>query len=129
MIEWYWLALMMVFAHIVEDFHIQGLLAELKQKSYWRMGLAQNNPYARDYIPALVCHGIEWSFIVHIPLMFAYGLEPIIFVMILVNAGIHAIVDHEKCNEHTINLIQDQLIHLLQIASSLTIVSLVVWLL
>lgn len=127
MIDWYWIALMMVVLHIIDDFHLQGILAELKQRSYWRQW-GPHSRYADDYIPSLICHGLEWSFIVHIPMIWVYGFEPIIFIMIIVNAVVHSTVDHLKCNEHTINLIQDQIIHMMQIAFSVVTVSIVLWL-
>lgn len=41
MIEWYWIIAIMVFAHIIEDFHIQGILAKMKQRDWWHDQFAE----------------------------------------------------------------------------------------
>lgn len=125
MIEWYWLILLMVFAHSIADYHIQGCLADLKQEDWWYSHPKYKHKYHLDYIPALLFHSLEWSVIVHIPLIWVYGFDSTIFVLILFNMVIHAYVDNLKCNDEEINLVQDQFIHLVQICFSMLIVLLV----
>ena len=139
--------LFMVLMHIVEDFHVQGILAKMKQKNWWYGALwdsvaesskealpvedidkkveEQYPKYRYDYIPALMIHAFEWSMFIHIPLMVWYGwtlgipfetnVVWLFIGSIAVNTLCHAYVDNLKANELTINLVQDQLIHLMQI--------------
>lgn len=136
--DWYWIFGMMLFCHVIEDFHIQGILADMKQKKWWYEQFAQisasncttpmpmiMHKYGKDYIVALLMHGFEWSFIVHIPMMWFYGFEPIVFASIIVNALIHSCIDDLKCNRMKTNLIQDQILHIIQIAVSLAIITVV----
>lgn len=114
MIEWYVALLLMLTMHIIEDFHIQGKMADMKQSSFWEK---YDSRYGGDYIPVLILHGIEWSVLVTIPLMVADGFQTSagLVVLIFVNAFLHSYIDHLKCNEFRINLIQDQTIHITQI--------------
>ena len=77
--------LMMVLMHIIEDFHLQGKMAVMKQKMWWMAKLWESTQdltsmedrtdlyrrtmekYGRDYIPVLLLHGFEWSMFIHIP--------------------------------------------------------------
>ena len=107
----------MIFCHILDDFVLQAsCLSNLKQKSWWEKN-APNNIYKNDYIMALCVHAFSWSFMVMLPIAVFYRLNvPIEFIgIMIVNAAAHAYVDHSKANKGTINLIQDQLIHLFQI--------------
>ena len=115
----YFILLCMIFCHIVDDYYLQGILASMKQKSWWQ----QNTPdklYRHDYIMALLMHAFSWSFMIMLPIaVFMYcqqwQFNPLIIGIYLFNMLIHAVVDHQKANRKTINLIQDQLIHLAQI--------------
>ena len=122
--DWCWILLLMVFCHIIEDFHIQGILANLKQQSWWYEQIGYTRRYRYDYIPAILMHGLEWSVFIHIPLMFVYGFTSPIFISVLINAMLHAYIDDMKCNRHTINLVQDQSLHLMQIALTCIIITL-----
>ena len=108
----------MVFLHIVDDFYLQGILAQMKQESYWKNNAPQRM-YRHDYIAALFIHGLSWSISVHIPiLIYKYicgiSILPTLF-SIFGSALLHACVDNLKANFHCINLVQDQLFHLLQL--------------
>ena len=107
---------LMIFCHIIDDYRLQGILASMKQRSWWE----ENYParlYKYDYIMALVMHSISWSFMIMLPVAAYIGFKPtnIFFIMLAVNCIIHAIVDDLKANKHKINLIADQSIHLIQI--------------
>ena len=110
----------MIFCHIIDDYYLQGWLASGKQKDWWKK--QDDNPlYENDYIIALICHSFSWSFMINLPLMlyllYVNNLNPIFYsISIVVNMVIHAIVDNLKANVKIINLIQDQSIHLIQIA-------------
>jgi len=110
------LLLLMLLAHIVEDFHLQGKMADMKQKIWW-LKQTDDPRYRYDYIPVLILHGIEWAVCVSIPVFFYTGFEPSAgyVLMACVMAAIHSIVDHMKCNELCINLVTDQAIHMVQI--------------
>lgn len=107
---------LMIFCHIIDDYRLQGILASMKQRSWWE----ENYPerlYKYDYIMALAMHSISWSFMIMLPVAAYMGFRPtnIFFVMLVTNSVIHAIVDDLKANKHKINLIVDQSVHMVQI--------------
>ena len=108
--------LLMIFCHIADDYYLQGILANLKQKKWWEDN-APDELYKRDWIIALILHSFSWSFSIMFPialyLCFEVGL--VFLVVLLVNTAIHAIIDHLKANLFKINLITDQSIHVFQI--------------
>jgi len=107
-----------LFLHVLEDFVLQkvGHLGDLKQKVTWK---PYGEKYKYDYIVALIWHGFSWSFMVHLP-MFIMNFNYVI-PSILINAAIHSYVDHLKANDFKLNLIQDQIMHLIQIVGSMLI--------
>lgn len=111
--------LSMIFFHIVDDYYLQGWLASAKQKSWWQEN-APDKLYKNDYIMALFMHSFSWSFMIMIPIIIyslvsGIGLKEWLIIPYLVNMAIHALTDDTKANKRSINLIQDQAIHLLQI--------------
>lgn len=114
------LFLCMIFCHIVDDYYLQGLLANLKQKSFWKKN-APDEMYEHDYIMALLMHSLSWSFMVMLPLLVYFDFDPpdLFFVLYGVNTAVHAIVDDLKANKRQINLITDQSIHIAQIQATL----------
>lgn len=111
----FWL---MVLGHLIADFTLQGWLADFKQKDWWQRNIPdfKQSRYQYDYIAALVCHAIYWAIIVCLPLYDSQYLS----IFILANAAVHACIDNEKANVHAITLAQDQLLHVFQIVSTLT---------
>ena len=107
----------MIFLHIVDDFKLQqGLLANLKQKNWWRNHQEYKDVYKYDYIPALALHAFSWSFMVMLPIAVALHFDlGYWFIAYLCNMIIHAIVDDLKANKLKINLVEDQLVHIFQI--------------
>jgi len=112
--------LCMFFMHIVDDYYLQGILASMKQKSWWEKN-APDLLYKNDYKMALAEHAFSWTFMMMLPAVvytaIIGAMLPIWFITILffLNMAIHALVDNAKANERTINLIQDQSIHFIQI--------------
>ncbi|WMJ85116.1 hypothetical protein ACS3UN_03695 [Oscillospiraceae bacterium LTW-04] len=108
--------LSMIFLHIVDDYYLQGWLANAKQKSWWEQN-APNKMYQYDYIWALVMHSFSWAFMTMLPvafyLRFKIGFWFAFFFAL--NLIIHAVVDHLKANVKAINLWTDQIIHIGQI--------------
>ena len=112
--------IMMIFCHIVDDFYLQGILAQLKQKDWWWNNASQDT-YKHDYIVALIIHALSWSIMIHLPLMIYTLINNInngmlfITISIGINMVIHGLVDDAKANRRKINLQVDQIIHFLQI--------------
>lgn len=104
----------MIFAHIVDDYYLQGILASLKQKSWWENQKSYKPMYKYDYIVALIMHAFSLSFMISLPILY-FGFTKWIAVAIILNTIIHGIVDDLKANKHKINLIVDQSIHIVQI--------------
>lgn len=108
--------LCMIFCHIVDDYYSQGILALMKQKSWWE----NNYPdklYKYDYLMALFMHSFSWAFMIMLPptvytMIVGATWYPILYVL---NLCVHFYVDNLKANKMKINLIQDQCIHLAQI--------------
>lgn len=108
--------LAMVFMHIVDDYYLQGILANLKQKVWWEKN-APKELYKNDYIVALFMHSFSWAFMIMLPVavFLNFSLTPMFCLLFGINVATHAIVDDLKANKLKINLITDQSIHLVQI--------------
>lgn len=108
------LLLCMIFCHVVDDYYLQGWLAQDKQKIYWTNCPSE---YKYDYIWVSIMHAFSWSFMIMLPIMVVSGFTVswIFVVVFVVNLLVHAFVDDSKANKKKINLWQDQLIHMLQI--------------
>ena len=119
------LLLAMIFLHIVDDYYLQGWLASAKQKSWWEQN-APDELYKYDYIMVLFMHSFSWAFMIMIvPSVYALittanvSTESLAIALVfLTNMGIHMAVDNAKANLKTINLVQDQLLHLVQISAT-----------
>ena len=114
------LLMFMLFFHIVDDYYLQGVLAPMKQKSWWKKH-APEPLYKNDYLMALAEHAFSWTVMIHIPIIVfavlthtSYGvLSPILcFLSMWI---LHAWIDHHQANLKRISLIKDQLMHVLQI--------------
>lgn len=116
------LLLTMIFLHIVDDYYLQGWLASAKQKSYWEKN-APDELYKHDYIMALFMHSFSWAFMIMVvPSVYTLinttntnNASLMIALFFLINLCIHMVVDNSKANLKKINLVQDQLCHLVQI--------------
>lgn len=111
----------MFFMHIVDDYYLQGCLAKFKCRDFWKENAPQDL-YKHDYIVALIMHGFSWAFMVHLPVLFYnYFVRPdgtlfnVVFIMIVSQGMCHAVIDNLKANEKDINLIIDQMLHIIQI--------------
>lgn len=112
-----YLLMAMIFCHILDDFCLQSFwLADGKCKSWWQKN-APDQKYRHDYVAAIIAHGFSWSFMIHFPLaIYSHFQVTNLFVFSIIISGIlHANIDNVKANFYKINLIQDQLLHLLQI--------------
>ena len=111
------IVLMMIFCHIIDDYKLQGILASMKQKKWWQEQKEYKNLYKYDYIWALITHSFSWSFMIMLPIIFIKSFEigTTFLIVFILNMITHAVVDDLKANKFKINLIQDQIIHLIQI--------------
>ena len=100
----------MIFCHIVDDYYLQGILASMKQKEWWK----ENYPgkfYKDDYLVALFMHSFSWSFMimlvptVYLLLNNIYNIR--IIILFIINLIIHAATDNLKANKRKINLVAD----------------------
>lgn len=129
MIGYFTIVVCMIFCHIIDDFILQApCLVLLKQKSYWKEACPKEiyeRLYKNDYIVALLIHGFSWAFSIQLPFLILFGfmVDHVFLISLIVNAFIHAFIDHLKANKLKINLIQDQLLHLLQILYTALILS------
>jgi hypothetical protein len=105
----------MLFCHIVDDYYLQGILANMKQKSWWRKQESYNELYKYDYIVALIMHAFSWAFIIMLPFVLVGVNQYVIVISISINMLIHSFIDDLKANKKKINLISDQILHILQI--------------
>lgn len=124
--------LLMFLFDIIDDFVLQPIcLSKLKQKRYWIEECKKYNlnilKYDTDYITALLIHGLSWSIMIHVPLMFLGGIRDDFFLLlsVLLNTVIHAIIDNLKANKLKINLDVDQCLHGLQIVITWIVLSLI----
>ncbi len=113
----------MFFLHIVDDYYLQGCLAQMKQQSWWEKN-APDEKYKHDYIMALFEHAFSWSFMIQLPwfvldfISYDTGLTVCLVITYIYNTCVHAFVDTLKANEHILNLIEDQKIHFIQITGT-----------
>ena len=108
--------LLMIFLHIVDDYYLQGVLANMKQKQWWQDN-APASLYRYDYIIALMMHSMSWAFMIMLPIAIkmSFDVGGLFVGVWIVNAIIHGVVDDLKANKHKINLIHDQSVHMAQI--------------
>ena len=111
----------MIFLHIYNDYNMQGILANMKQADWWWRQPSMEEKYKNDYKMALIEHAFSWSFTITIPFVITAILHQNSLLAILLiisyffNTIIHAFIDNLKANQMRINLITDQLLHLIQI--------------
>jgi len=110
----------MIFCHLIDDYKLQGILANMKQRQWWKEN-ANKYMYRNDYKVALIEHAFSWSFMITLPFLIISFIQNNTFLMILLvisyfmNTIIHAFIDNLKANKYVINLVEDQFAHLVQI--------------
>lgn len=107
---------LMVFLHIVDDYYLQGILCQMKQRSWWAKN-ALDDLYRYDWIIAMAMHAFSWAFMIMLPWAIRCGfqLNSVYFTLLILNAIAHFWADSLKANYKVFNLIADQSIHLFQI--------------
>lgn len=121
------LLISMLFCHIIDDYYLQGILASMKQKLWWEKNYP-NEKYKNDYKMALFMHSASWSFMILLPVSiyniinyYTDTFWTMWFIIWIINLIIHMIVDDLKANKLKINLIIDQIIHMIQIVIAFVI--------
>lgn len=109
---WYLLLTLMLLMHIIEDFHVQGRMADMKQRSFWE---PYGEMYGNDHKVVLLLHGFEWAVFVSIPLFLFADVHWSYFAVMVSMAVCHAMIDDAKCNGRTLNLVEDQTAHVMQV--------------
>lgn len=115
--------ILMLLAHFFVDFHLQGILVDMKQEQWWN-----NSKYKYDYLAALAIRSLEWTLWVMIPLFLLPHLDLGIFLLLVaLNTVVHSLTDNSKVNYNykDISLVQDQIIHLAQITFTYAALALV----
>ena len=109
----------MIFAHIVDDYYLQGILASMKQKSWWKKQEGYTNLYKYDYKMALLMHSMSWSIMILMPAMILFNPSSyLLLTLFILNTLTHYHVDNLKANKKAINLMVDQTFHLIQVIFS-----------
>lgn len=120
----------MVFLHVVADYNLQGILASMKQKTWWGKQVKNlgQSMYKNDYKAALAAHCFEWSFCIMIPCLVSVytryeefdisTIKNVVLYLLVLFANVfgHYAIDDVKANEKRINLVDDQILHMVQIA-------------
>lgn len=113
--------------HCIADFNLQfgAHLGDFKRRRWWTNVLGPEsypgnhrnwNKYGNDYISALLIHAFVWSVVTFLPYLVIEHYDCWkMLVTVILNTGLHAWIDHLKCNKRLTNLNQDQLIHFLQV--------------
>lgn len=118
-----YILLFMIFMHIIDDFKFQGIMASMKQKSWWEKQEGYKDKYRFDYIPALLCHAFSWSMMIHLPILVYFHFDmgdrwDLFIFTIIAQCLVHAFVDNAKANWKVISLVYDQGSHFFQISLS-----------
>ena len=114
----YYILLLMLIFHVINDFNLQGDLKHLKQKSWWEKQSWYNDMYKDDYRSSLIIHSLSWSLMISIPLWCVSMPLWVLGVTITTNMLLHAYIDDLKCNQLKLSLSADQLLHILQIGTT-----------
>lgn len=120
--------------HVFADFNLQigAKLDQFKQQKWWKslldsvkMHADWDNKYHRrfmgDYLAGLLVHAGVWAAVTFLPLVLLAQSQLAVWLILVPNALFHAVVDHLKANRLAINLRTDQFLHLLQLATTLTL--------
>jgi hypothetical protein len=108
--------LFMIFLHIQDDFN-QGIISQMKKKSWWKENVPSNQTCKYDYIIALILHGFKTTFVAMLPILIyaLYMKSEWLFVNYLVHLVLisiaHSVIDNRKCNGNG-DLVSDQLMHI-----------------
>lgn len=114
--------ILMIEMHILADYKTPDCLQNFKQQKWWKDNFPNKDWWKTEFIVGLGLHAFQWALFIMIPPV-SYTLYtdpakpginslPSIFIL---NILIHAYVDHLKANKGKLSLIEDQLMHFIQI--------------
>lgn len=123
-------ALLLLALHVLADFVVLGRLADMKSDVWWDRKfnghpwankMALLGKYGRDYMVCVSMHALLWALAVFLPIWVSPSCSDIEVVgVVIVNALVHAVADNMYNNRPmSINLVQDQIVHIVQIACTL----------
>jgi hypothetical protein len=121
--DYFTLYITILFFHIIADYNLQGVLAQMKFVRFWKDLKERESQRkdgfkisTKDWLMPMIEHSFMWSFIVHLPIIMFYSINPITIIFsIIIHTCFHMLIDSLKANTNDINLIADQLFHMLQI--------------
>ncbi|MDE7345125.1 MAG: hypothetical protein K2N48_00095 [Muribaculaceae bacterium] len=95
-------------------------MADMKQKSWWNKYypeyMGEHGRCKYDYLAALTMHSFFWASAIMFPLFMrdyvAAGIPELLWIF---NGICHAYIDNQKANKQSINLVDDQFFHIIQI--------------
>lgn len=116
----------MLWLHVFADYNLQGILASMKQRGWWAKQIPnyRDTKYKNDYKAALIAHAFSWSFTVLFPMfvstynslnVFGFGVFAAYLLLLIFMTLGHYRIDDIKANRKRINLIEDQVCHIIQI--------------
>lgn len=121
--NYFTLYITMLFFHIMADYNLQGILGQMKTVRFWKDLKEQESKRQdgfkiskKDWLMPMIEHCFMWSFIVHMPIMIFYTVDPIVIsTSIFINTCFHFLIDSLKANINDINLTADQIFHMIQL--------------
>lgn len=131
------LYILCLLGHYLADFTLQGCLAQMKQRQWWKDEILKWNQthhtndklnydnYKNDWMCALNSHSFYWAIVTFLPLFLTNANENFIMFVMIINLFIHAFVDHLKCNLYKISLRTDQICHITQILFTVLITKMI----
>ena len=79
--------------------------------------------YGLDWAMAMFEHSLYWTLVTFAPIIFFYHINyQITLCVVLINIIFHFIVDDLKANKFAINLVEDQVLHFVQIIATCMII-------
>lgn len=110
--------LMCLGLHLFADYTLQGILAQMKQVSWWRKQ-TDDPMYKHDWACAMFCHALYWTLVTFAPVIYLWHESTILLAVLLgLNVTAHFAIDDLKANGHQLNLWQDQVLHLMQVGGT-----------
>ena len=112
-----------LFLHIIADYIFQtSFMANAKQRKWWKDNYPDKK-YQFDWLIILFLHSFEWTVCVMLPVslyrIFTVGTSLVeailVLILVVINTAIHMWIDDMKANQLRISLVQDQLVHIVQI--------------
>ena len=108
--------------HFFADFNLQigAGLDKFKQKRWWDEQIKEHKPlipevYDNDYKVALLCHSLYWALLVSLPFAIA-GHGGMWLATSAYQSFCHYGIDNAKANHMTFNLVEDQILHIVQLS-------------